>query len=138
MYELLTSYLCFKFCNKINFQNLSWLCLVFEMLYLYKNREFQEVLEPIRALLAKSIGGHIFAFLLVSYIQKKDSKSTVQTVCKRALKEESEKYDGTEDFIYSRIEEICSQEMLSTKEVIYFLCFLVSFLAIKWFLDIKV
>ena len=41
------------------------------------------------------------------------------------------KYDGAKDFINSRIEEICSKEKLSTEEVIYFLCFLVGFLAIK-------
>ena len=41
------------------------------------------------------------------------------------------KYDAAEDFIYSRIEEICSQEKLSAEEVIYFLCFLVRFLAVK-------
>ena len=59
-------------------------------------------------------------------------------VYKRVLKEVSEKYDGAEDFINSRIEEICSQEKLSVEEVIYFLYFLVSFLAVKQFLDIKV
>ena len=52
-------------------------------------------------------------------------------VYKRVLKEVSEKYDGAEDFINSRIEEICSQEKLSVEEVIYFLYFLVSFLAVK-------
>ena len=52
-------------------------------------------------------------------------------IYKRVLKEVSEKYDGAEDFINSRIEEICSQEKLSAKEVICFLCFLVSFLAVK-------
>ena len=49
---------------------------------------------------------------------------------KRVLKEASEKYDGPEDFINSRIGEICSKEKLSAEEVIYFLCF-VSFLAVK-------
>ena len=49
---------------------------------------------------------------------------------KRVLKEVSEKYDGSEDFINSRIGEICSKEKLSAEEVIYFLCF-VSFLAVK-------
>ena len=52
-------------------------------------------------------------------------------VYKRVLKEVSEKYEGAEDFINSRIEEICSQEKLSVEEVIYFLYFLVSFLAVK-------
>ena len=49
---------------------------------------------------------------------------------KRVLKEVSEKYDGPEDFINSRIGEICSKEKLPAEEVIYFLCF-VSFLAVK-------
>ena len=52
-------------------------------------------------------------------------------VYKRVLKEVSKRYDGAEDFINSRIEQFCSQEKLSAKEVIYFLCFLVSFLAVK-------
>ena len=54
-------------------------------------------------------------------------------ICKRVLKEVSKKCDGAEDFI--NIEEIYSQEKLSAEEVIYFL---VSFLAVKQFLDIKV
>ena len=52
-------------------------------------------------------------------------------VYKRVPKEVSKKYDGAEDFINSRIEEICSQEKLSAEEVIYFLCFLVGFLTTK-------
>ena len=48
-------------------------------------------------------------------------------ICKRVLKEVSKKCDGAEDFINSRIEEICSQEKLSAEEEIYFLYFLVSF-----------
>ena len=52
-------------------------------------------------------------------------------IYKRVLKEVSEKHDGAEDFINSKTEEICSQKKLSTEEVIYFLCFLVSFLAVK-------
>ena len=48
-------------------------------------------------------------------------------VYKRLLKEVSEKYDGVEGFIYSGIEVTCSQQKLSTKEVICFLCFLVCF-----------
>ena len=47
------------------------------------------------------------------------------------LKEVSEKYDGDEDFVNRKIEEICSQEKLSAEEVIYFLCFPVSFVAVK-------
>ena len=42
-------------------------------------------------------------------------------VYKRVLKEVFEKCDGDEDFIYSRIKEILSQEKLSAEEVIYFL-----------------
>ena len=52
-------------------------------------------------------------------------------IYKRVPRDVSEKYEGAEGFINSRIEEICSQEKLSVKEVIYFLCFLVSFLAVK-------
>ena len=52
-------------------------------------------------------------------------------VYKTILKEVSEKYEGIEEFINSKIEEICSQEKLSGKEVIYFLCFLVWLLAVK-------
>ena len=51
-------------------------------------------------------------------------------IYKRVLKEVSEKYDGTEDFINNKIEEIASQETLST-EGVYFLRFLVSFLTVK-------
>ena len=46
-------------------------------------------------------------------------------VYKTILKELAEKYDGVEDFINKRIDEICSQEKLSAKDVI---CFLVGFL----------
>ena len=46
---------------------------------------------------------------------------------KRVLKEVSEKFEGVEDFINRRIDKICSQEKLSTEDVIYFLCFLLSF-----------
>ena len=51
-------------------------------------------------------------------------------IYKTVFKEVSKKYDGAEDFINRRIEEICSQK-LPAEEVIYFLCFLVSFLAVK-------
>ena len=47
------------------------------------------------------------------------------------LKEVSQKYEEVEEFINSKIEEICSQEKLSGEEVIYFLCFLVWLLAVK-------
>ena len=52
-------------------------------------------------------------------------------IYKRVTKEVCKKYDGAEDFINSRTEEICSQEKLSAEEVIYFLCFLGSFLTVK-------
>ena len=42
-------------------------------------------------------------------------------VYKKVLKEVTEKYDGAEDFINNRIDEICSQEKLSAEEVIYVL-----------------
>ena len=41
-------------------------------------------------------------------------------VYKEVLKEICEKYDGEEDFLNDRIEEICSHEKLSTEEIIYF------------------
>ena len=52
-------------------------------------------------------------------------------IYKTVLKEVSEKYDGDEDFVNRKIEEICSQEKLSAEEVIYFLCFPVTFVAVK-------
>ena len=52
-------------------------------------------------------------------------------IYKGVLKEVSEKYDGAENFIKNKIKEICSHEKLPAEEVIYFLCFLVSFLAVK-------
>ena len=58
-------------------------------------------------------------------------------IYKRVLKEVCKKFEGAEDFINRNIDEICSQEKLSVEEVIYFLCFLVGFLAVKYFLDIK-
>ena len=99
------------------------------------------------------MGIHILAFLSETYILKKDSrvqcgrnsKSCTQElwiyweimnnseikIYKTVLKEVSEKHDGAEDFINRTIEEICYQEKLFAEEVIYFLCFLVSFLAVK-------
>ena len=59
-------------------------------------------------------------------------------IYKRVLKDVSGKYEGAEEFINSRIEEICFQEKLSVEEVICFLSFLVSFLAVKCFFNIKV
>ena len=50
-------------------------------------------------------------------------------VYKKVLKEISENYEGTEDFINSRIDETCSQEKLSVEQVIYFL---VSFLQLMF------
>ena len=41
------------------------------MTYLYKNREFWKVLEPIRVLQANRMGIHIFVFLSESSILKK-------------------------------------------------------------------
>ena len=58
-------------------------------------------------------------------------------VYKKVLKEICEKYDGEEDFLNDRIEEICSHEKLSTEEIVYFLlgfyssCLIVSFFSIK-------
>ena len=58
-------------------------------------------------------------------------------VYEKVLKEVAEKYDGAEDFITKRIDEIFSQEKLSAEEEIYFLvdfyslCSLVSFLTVK-------
>ena len=49
----------------------------------------------------------------------------------RVLKVVSEKYDRPEKFINSRIEEICSQEKLSVEKLIYFISFLVCFLAVE-------
>ena len=48
-------------------------------------------------------------------------------VYKRLLKAASEKYEGAEVYINSWIDEICSQEKLFPKEVMYFLCFLLAF-----------
>ena len=42
-------------------------------------------------------------------------------IYKGVLQEISEKYNGAEDFINKRIEEVCSQEKLSAEEVTYFL-----------------
>ena len=50
-------------------------------------------------------------------------------VYKKVLKEISENYEGTEDFINSRIDETCSQEKLFVEQVIYFL---VSFLQLMF------
>ena len=52
-------------------------------------------------------------------------------VYKRVLREVSEKYDKAEGFINRRTEEIYSQDKQSTEDVIYFLCFVVSFFSIK-------
>ena len=42
-------------------------------------------------------------------------------------------YEEAEEFTNNRIEEICSQEKLPVNKVIYFSCFVVSFLGVKWF-----
>ena len=59
-------------------------------------------------------------------------------ICKRVIKEVSEKHDGAEDFINSRIEERCSQEKLFAEEVIYFLCFVDGFFSIKIVFSYKI
>ena len=41
-------------------------------------------------------------------------------VYNKLLKEIHEKYDGAQDFVNDKIEEICSHEKLSAEEVIYF------------------
>ena len=41
-------------------------------------------------------------------------------IYKRVLKDVSEKYEGTEEFINSWTEEICSQEKLSVEESIFY------------------
>ena len=41
---------------------------------------------------------------------------------KSVLKDVSEKYEGAEEFINSRIEDICSQEKQSVEEVIIMFC----------------
>ena len=48
-------------------------------------------------------------------------------VHKRVLKEVSEKCDGAEDFMNSRIDEICCQEKLSTDKGSIFYVFLLAF-----------
>ena len=52
-------------------------------------------------------------------------------IYKRVLKEVSETFEGAEDFVNRRIDEICSQQKLFAKDVIYFLCLIVSALAVK-------
>ena len=52
-------------------------------------------------------------------------------VYERVLKEVSEKYEGTEQLMNSRIDKICPQEKLFAEDVIYFICFLVNFLRAK-------
>ena len=66
-------------------------------------------------------------------------------IYKRVLKDASEKYEGAEEFINGRIDEICSQEKLSVEELIYllyiYICiffFFFRFLAVKWFFNKKV
>ena len=58
-------------------------------------------------------------------------------IYKRVLKDVLRKYEGAEEFINGRIEKICSQEKQSVEEVI-FLYFIVSFLPVKCFFNIKV
>ena len=58
-------------------------------------------------------------------------------VQKNLPKKFCDKYDVVEDFINEKNEQICSHEVLSAKEVIQRLCFLVSFLALKQFVGMK-
>ena len=44
-------------------------------------------------------------------------------IYKRVLKDVSEKYEGVEEFISSRIEEICFQEKLSVDFYLFLLAF---------------
>ena len=86
------------------------------------------------------MGIHIFALLSESYILKKRLQSTVSSkfytrlyqtsmneekfkVYRRVMKEVGEKYDGAEDFINNRSDEIFSHEQLSAEEVIFFFFF---------------
>ena len=63
-------------------------------------------------------------------------------IYKRVLKDALEKYEGAEEFINGRIDEICSQEKLSVEELIYLLYIYIyiffRFLAVKWFFNKKV
>ena len=63
-------------------------------------------------------------------------------IYKRVLKHALEKYEGAEEFINGRIDEICSQEKLSVEELIYLLYIYIyiffRFLAVKWFFNKKV
>ena len=63
-------------------------------------------------------------------------------IYKRVLKDALEKYEGAEEFINGRIDEICSQEKLSVEELIYllyiYIYFFFRFLAVKWFFNKKV
>ena len=60
-------------------------------------------------------------------------------VYKTILKEVSEKYEGIEEFINSKIKEICSQEKLSGKELIYFLfsCLAFSSKIVSWHKSVR-
>ena len=52
-------------------------------------------------------------------------------IYKSVLKEVSGKYDEDKEFKNNRMEKTFSQGKLSAEEVIYFLCFLVNFVAVK-------
>ena len=56
-------------------------------------------------------------------------------VYRRVMKEVGEKYDGAEDFINNRSDEIFSHEQLSAEEVIFF--FFLAFYNLASLLDIK-
>ena len=54
--------------------------------------------------------------VFIQYFSKLPTRRVDNTKCL------SEKYDREEDFINDRIEETCSHQKLSVKEVIYFYC----------------
>ena len=72
--------------------------------------------------------------LIIQSINRNNIKIKVY---KKLLRELCEKYDGAEDFINDRIEEVCSHEELSAGGYLFFLLvfyslsFLVSFFSIK-------
>ena len=58
-------------------------------------------------------------------------------VYKKVIKEVSEKFEGTKDFISNRINDMCSQEKLSTEEVIYIFNAFFQFMFPCWLLAVK-
>ena len=105
------------------------------MPYLDENREFQKVYN--QSELSKEIGwGFIYSGffqiatfwrvynciqeLWIYWIRMSILKIKIY---KRVLKDVSEKYEGAEEFINSRIEEICFQEKLSVDFYLFLLAF---------------